>query len=211
MVYKQFCDRVLQLLDRYSVAGTAVAPSYNNQEDFITRLPGLYNDAITEISCSVRKIPALLTLTAADGEALGSLVRFSLPEDFYQFRTGDTFAVTSDGTQLHTNVYGVQGRKYLTVPAAELGEDGALTLTYYRYPNLLPAKPPANTELDNFPEAQDAAAFYAAAYLAIHDDPFLYASLYNKYEDKLAKMGPGVTVEMQPMDGAGAWCGLYEV
>lgn len=216
MTYKQLRDRVLQILDRYSVAGTRVPASYSNQEDYLNRIPGLFNDAITEISTTARKIPAVLTLSAAEGEALGSVARFSLPADFYQFRTGDTFLVAEDGTQLHTNVYGLQGRKYMTVPAAELGEAGALTVTYYRYPTLLPEKPETTAELDGLPEVQDAAAFYVAAFLAIHDDPFLYQALYNKYEDKLDKMGPGVSVEMQQTGVGfggccGPWMGVYEV
>ena len=215
MTYKEFQNRVLMLLDRYSVAGTRVAASYSNQEDYLLRIPGLYNDAIMEISTTALKIPAVLTLTAAEGEALGSLLRFSLPSDFFQFRTGDTFLVAEDGTQLHTNIYGLQGRKYLTVPAAELGDVGALAVTYYRYPTLLPEKPETTAELDGLPEAQDAATFYAAAFLSIHDDPFLYQALYNKYEDKLSKLGPGISAEVQWIgDGDCGYIanyGVYEV
>ena len=62
MTYKEFQNRVLMLLDRYSVAGTRVAASYSNQEDYLLRIPGLYNDAIIEISTTALKIPAVLTM-----------------------------------------------------------------------------------------------------------------------------------------------------
>ena len=100
-----------------------------------------------------------------------------------------------EGRTLHTNLYSIQGKKYLVIPREEQGD---YTITCYRYPDLLNEVPQDGDELDNQPETHYAIPFYVAAYLVIHDDPFLYATFYNKYEDKLAKMGPGVTAEVRP-------------
>ena len=42
--------------------------------------------------------------------------------------------------------------------------------------------------------------FYVAAFLVVHDDSFLFASFYNKFEDKLAKMSAGLSVEARSVD-----------
>ena len=213
MTYAQIQERVLKLLNRHSMAGSLIPTSYNNQQDYLNRIPSLVNDAMMEIATTARKIPAVLDLAELEGEDLGETRRYALPEDFYQFRTGDTLLRTRSGQTLHTNRYALQGRNYLLVPAAELAEGGRYEVGYYRYPALLPDKPAGDTELDNVPEAHDAAAFYTAAFLALHDDDFLFASLYNKYEDKLKKLGPGVSAEVHDLDEAAGMgnYGVYEV
>ena len=123
-------------------------------------------------------------------------MRYELPDDFYQLVSGSVVR-TLDGRTLHTNLYSTQGRKYLLVPASEAG---SYAVTYYRYPKLLGEKPDKDAELDNEVETHYAIPFYVAAHLAMHDDSFLYASLYNKYEDKLAKMGAGVHAEVRRAD-----------
>ena len=47
-----------------------------------------------------------------------------------------------------------------------------------------------------------AVAFYVASFLVAQDDSFLCSLFYNKYEDKLSKMGSGVTAEIRPVDDA---------
>lgn len=192
MTYGQVRDQILKLLNQYTVAGVPVAGSYNNQQDYLNRIPSLVNDAVMEIATTARKIPTLLKLNDLFSEDLGTQVRFVLPDDFYQFISGET-AVTREGVTLHTNQYSIQGRKCLLVPKDEVGD---YTVGYYRYPTLLPESPDEKLELDNEPETHFAVPFYVAAQLVIHDDSFLYASFYNKYEDKLAKMGPGITAEV---------------
>ena len=210
MNYGQFQDRVLQLVDQYSVAGVRVAATYNNQQDYLHKIPGLLNDALREICTTRRKLPAVLTLSAETGERLGETLRFRMPDNFFQFRTGDSFVSAEDGTPLHTNLYSLLGQRFLLVPAGELDEGRSYTVVYYRYPETLPEKPPRSAELDGPPEAQEAAVFYAAAFLAVRDDPFLYAALYNKYEDKLEKLSPGLSAEVVPPSTSGGNWGVYE-
>lgn len=200
MTFEQVQNQVLKLLNQYSVAGTLVAPAYNNQQDYLNRVASLANDAVMEIATTARKIPATLDLSTLTGENAGDWVRYELPDDFYQFKTGDTLLTTDDGRLLHTNRYTLSGKKYLLVPKREIEEGSSYTITYYRYPKLLSEKPAPTDELDNEPETHYAVPFYVAAFLVIHDDSFLFASFYNKFEDKLAKMSAGLSVEAHSVD-----------
>lgn len=200
MTFEQVQNQVLKLLNQYSVAGALVAPAYNNQQDYLNRVASLANDAVMEIATTARKIPATLDLSTLGSEDAGDWVRYELPEDFYQFKTGDTLLTTDDGHLLHTNRYTISGQKYLLVPKREIEEGSSYTITYYRYPRLLSDKPAPTDELDNAPETHYAVPFYVAAFLVIHDDSFLFASFYNKFEDKLAKMSAGLSVEARSVD-----------
>lgn len=200
MTFEQVQNQVLKLLNQYSVAGALVAPAYNNQQDYLNRVASLANDAVMEIATTARKIPATLDLSTLGSEDAGDWVRYELPEDFYQFKTGDTLLTTDDGHLLHTNRYTISGQKYLLVPKREIEEGSSYTITYYRYPRLLSDKPAPTDELDNAPETHYAVPFYVAAFLVIHDDNFLFASFYNKFEDKLAKMSAGLSVEARSVD-----------
>jgi len=196
MNYGQVRDQVLKLLNQYTVAGAMVDSSYNNQQDYLNRIPGLVNDAMLEIATTARKIPALLSLSDLPHEEIGDEVRYELPHDFYQFVSG-SIVCTREGKTLHTNCYSLQGRQMLLVPKDEAG---SYTIVYYRYPHLLSERPDDREELDNEPETHFSIPFYVAAFLVDHDDPFLCALFNNKYEDKLAKMNPGVIAEVKVTD-----------
>ena len=193
------------LLNQYSVAGQKVATSYNNQQDYLNRIPSLANDAMMEIATTQRKISAMFDLADLEGEDLGQMTRFLLPDDFFQFCTGDTQVVTNDGLVLHTNKYSTPGQDYLLIPNEELEDNRHYYITYYRYPTLLSEKPNDTDMLDNEPETHEAVAFYVAAFLVIHDDNFQFSAFYNKYEDKLSRFGQGYTVEYQPVSGNGVY------
>lgn len=200
MNYGQVRDQALKLINQYSVAGEKVALSYNNQEDYVLRIPGLVNDCMMEIATTARKIPATLILSYdLDYDFIGNYTRFQLPDDFYQFKTGDTLVTTAEGFTFHTNLYRIQGRNYLLIPSRELERGQTYTITYYRYPTMLPEKPADDAALDNVPETHYAIPYYVAAYLVIYDDAFQYASFYNKYEDRLQKMMPDISAEAHPV------------
>lgn len=169
--------------------------SYNNQQDYLNRIPGLVNDAVVEIATTARKIPMLVRLESLLHEETESEIRYELPGNFYQLMSGSVVQ-TREGKTLHTNQYALQGKKYLLVPKEEQGD---YTIVCYRYPELLGENPQDGDELDNEVETHYAVPFYVAAHLVIHDEPFLYQAFYNKYEDKLAKMGAGVTAEVRPV------------
>ena len=45
MKYGELRDQVLKLLNQYTVAGDPVAETYNNQADYLKRIPTFANDA----------------------------------------------------------------------------------------------------------------------------------------------------------------------
>lgn len=186
MTYGQVKNAALKLLNQYSMAGQLVADSYNNQQDYINRIPELVNDAMVEIANVGRKIPMMLELKNLAFEDLGNQVRYTLPHDFLQFKSGGVVK-TVDGRLLHTNVYMVQGGSYLVLPKEEAGD---YTIEYYRQPILLGDDPDDRIALDNDPLTHRAIPYYVAAFLVSHDEPFLYQTFYNKYEDLLARMRP---------------------
>ena len=192
MTYGQVRDQVLKLLNQYTMAGTPVPGSYNNQQDYLNRIPDLVDDAMMEIATTARKIPATLRLKELEGVEEGEQMRYQLPRDFYQLVSGSVVK-THQGHVLHTNQYTLQGKAWLLVPKEEAGD---YSFTYYRYPKLLGEHPGDDQELDNTPETHYAVPFYAAAFLVDHDDSFLCALFQNKYQDKLNKMGPGMTAEV---------------
>ena len=198
MNYGQVKDQVLKLLNQYTLAGAKVANSYNNQQDYIERIPALINDAMMEIATTTRKIPAVLELSNLPSVETGVQVRYELPDDFYQFVSGSV-VTTKEGAVLHTNCFAVQGKKTLIVPKSESGD---YTVEYYRYPVLLADKPDDKDKLDNEPETHFAVPFYVASFLVSHDEPFLCALFSNKYADKLAKMSAGVTTEARVVSDA---------
>ena len=195
MNYGQVRDATLKLLNQYTVAGERVAESYNNQDDYIKRIPTLVNDAMMEIATTTRKILSTLNLGELPQEEVNKhQVSYILPEDFYQLVSGSV-VTSEEGHILHTNQYTVLGRKCLIVPKKEAGNH---TISYYRYPTLLDEDPADTDALDNEPETHYAIPFYVAAYLVDHDDMSLAALFNNKYEDTLSKLSAGVYAETHP-------------
>ena len=203
MTYGWVQNQVLKLLNQYSIAGTGVPTTYNNQADFINRIPSLVNDAIMEIATTVKKIPASVELTSLYCDEVGEYKRYRLPQNFYQFQSGSIIR-TADGQRLHTNRYRIEGRDYVLIPKDEAGD---YTINYYRYPTLVPESASASTDpdkirLDNTEETHMAIPFYVASFLLADSDAFRCSLFYNKYEDKLAKMSEGISVEVTPVEDA---------
>ena len=62
MTLGQIADMSLQLINQYSVAGTKVAASYNNQQDYINRINYLVNDAQNIIATTTKRIFARMNI-----------------------------------------------------------------------------------------------------------------------------------------------------
>ena len=103
MNYGQVRDQVLKLLNQYSIAGAQVSPSYNNQQDYLNRIPGLVNDAVMEIATTARKIPALIRLDDLEHEEKGKEIWYELPEDFYQLVSGSVVQAREGVKDVYAN------------------------------------------------------------------------------------------------------------
>jgi hypothetical protein len=213
MTYGQVKTQVLRLLNQYSVAGEPLGSDYNNQADYIDRIPGLINDAMMEISTTVRKIEAEWVLDdprayTGDYTDLGDECSFAVPSDFFQLKSGDNLLL-KDGRLLRHRLFLYPGSRTVVVPKRILAYQPRIF--YYRYPDLLGENlEPATAAIENLvlcntEDVHRAIPYYVAGMLALHDDPFLASSLMNAYEDKLAKMQPKIAAEVAPVQDAYAF------
>lgn len=190
MTYGELRDRVLMLLNQYSVAGGKIQVTYNNQADYLARLPGAVNDALLYLATTARRLHASAAL--ADGERMGEWTVYALPDDCWQVCTGGVFRFASDGLE-RTNAFRLLGEGRIAVCG---GADG-WQLEYFRYPRLLPPDPEDGALVDCPAECLGAASCYAAAQLAGYDDTYLQSVLQNEFENRLSRLGelPGAARE----------------
>lgn len=191
MLYSEIKREVLGHINQYSVAGTPVAASYNNQSDYLNRIPVLVNEGLVNVRTFVKPDPVVYTLRG--GQQFGNMLRFELPNDFWSLRSGGVSVATSRGFH-KTNDYRLQGKKYILVPK----DSNTYMVEYYKYPDLLPLDKTLTDsfDLDEDIEVIQAATYYAAANLVMMEDEFAYASLYNDYESRLSRISPGITTEV---------------
>lgn len=191
MTYGALRDYALQLLDRYSVAGTTVASSYNNQADALARIPALTRDALYYLATSVCRLRTVAQLEHS--QKMQQWQVFDLPQDCYQMAGG--LIRLRGQTMERFREYRLVGGQQVWIPD---GEEGPFLVEYFRYPRAPLGE--ENEYLDCAPEAQSAAAFYVAAHLAMEDDGNLYAALYNEFERKLARLQPAPQTQWEAMD-----------
>lgn len=205
MKYAEIKRATLSHLNQYSIAGAPIASSYNNQADYLNRLPQFINEALVNIRTLVKPEPVVHPLVD-DAEEYGSMLRFELPEDFWSLKSGGV-TVIHEGKFRRTNNYRLQGKKYILIPKDAEGE---YTVEYYKYPPQLPQSPNDAYEIEEDLDVMQTATYYAAAQLVLHDDETVYAYLYNDYESRLARLNRGVTAEVHSVQDAYifgmGWC-----
>ena len=86
MLYSEIKRETLGHINQYSMAGSKVPASYNNQEDYLLRLPVLINEGVLNIRTLVKPEPVAFRLTS--GDDYGDMTRYELPEDFWSLKTG---------------------------------------------------------------------------------------------------------------------------
>ena len=189
MTYGEMKDLVLQLLNRYSVAGEQVQLQYNGQADAVARIPALTRDALYYITTTARRLRTVAEL--AEPEILGGMLAYDLPDDCYQMAAG-LVQVLPDGTVRRNHDYRQAGGRRVLLPKSA---EGKLLVEYFRYPAVPAGVPEDDDFLDCPPEAQTAVAYYVAAHLSMEDDRYLHGALYNEFEMKLARLQEGPMVE----------------
>lgn len=180
MTYAWARDFVLQLVNQYSVAGEEVQASYNNQADYIARIPKLLDSAQTLLATTVRKIRVTVPLTELFYTTEGAWKVYALPENCWQMMGGGLIRIRGDRIQ-RFHKYRMLGAKQIAVPATI---KDPMMLEYFRRPGLLGDNPEDGAELDNEPEVQMALPYYAAAHLVMQDNAFAYSALMNEFEDR---------------------------
>ena len=182
MTYGQMRDRILMLLNQYSIAGGKLRVTYNNQADYLVKIPGLVNDALVYLATTARRLRKTAALERVG--TLGNWQVFALPEDCWQVCSGGVFRL--DGGMERTNRWRLLGEDRIAAAGAANGE---WMLEYFRYPVLLREQPEEGDHIDCPPECLGSAAYYAASQLAAGDDADLQAALYNEFENRLSRLG----------------------
>ena len=184
MNYGDFKNRVLMLINQYTIAGNEIALSYNNQDDYVLRIPSLLDSCQRYLATTTKPIYAEFPLDWADAEEKEGFYIFTMPDDFYQL-IGRGIPTMKNGQFKMYHRYRWMGRKKLVIPCKDKGE---MTVHYHRYPVAVPADPADDFQLDNEPDAQEAAAYYVAANLVMYDNAFAYSALYNEFESRRQQM-----------------------
>lgn len=188
MNYGEVRDAALNLVHQETIAGEMIPPTYNNQQDYLNKIPSLINAAQMDIATTAKFIPEAVMLANLRYTEMGHNRVYTLPGNMWQRRGSGllvpTLSPLDDGAFYRRfNQVRMIGRDKLIVPS-KLPED--TILEYFRYPEQLSGNPSDTEEMDNVPEVHVILPYYVAAHLVITDDPFLYASFYNTYESRKA-------------------------
>lgn len=201
MKYKEIRDRSLQLLNQYSIAGSTIESSYNNQQDYLTRIPALVNDAMVYIATTAKRILATYDIVLADMFENHGMYEIPLPSDCYQISPRGFIRFIDGDIERCAPYRRVGSNLYLP-----LDSEGDYALEYYRYPQRLEDNPDDDDELDNRVDAQYAIPYYVAAHLALHDDPGARDVLMSEFETRLSRLCEEQYVEqVGVMDVYGGW------
>ncbi|MBP3634216.1 MAG: hypothetical protein J6J43_06555 [Oscillospiraceae bacterium] len=189
MTYGELKDFVLQLLNRYSIAGSTIDHSYNDQADIIGRIPALVRDGLHYMATTCRRLREVAPLSHP--EKVGAYLLYQLPDDCYQL-CGGLLHLQPDGDVTRYRRYRLVGGRQLLVPAQD---KGTFMVEYFRYPCVQGGIPADEDFLDCPPEAQTALAYYVAAHLAMEDNNYLHAALHNEFEMKMLRLQEGQLAE----------------
>lgn len=196
MTYGQIRDFTLKLINQYSIAGSPIPDSYNNQADYVLHIPQLLDDAQMYVATNQGRIRTVVPMTALDSHEEDGWTVYRLPEDCWQVCSSGLLRLHKGEVQRYHRYHQV-GDRSIMVPSSL---EGVLQLEYFRYPALLGADPSPEMELDNTPVAQMALPYYVAAHLVMHDDSFAYQALYNEFENKLSRLVEAPQAELSSVE-----------
>lgn len=191
MNYKWARDYVLQLIDQYSVAGNVTPETYNNQADYLARIPKLLNDAQVYVATTVGKIRAVENLENLSCDDNGKWLVYTMPGDFWQLCSGGLIRYDEDNELERCNLYHAIGANQIAVSKTVSGN---MSVEYYRLPRPLSEKPEDDELLDNTVPAQMTLPYYVAAHLVMYDNAYAYQALYNEFETRLARLAESPTI-----------------
>ncbi|MBQ9493796.1 MAG: hypothetical protein IJR54_08710 [Oscillibacter sp.] len=189
--YGDLKRRVLELINRYSVAGETISPAYNNQSDDILRIPGLINDALLRIRTEA--CPRVVTCSFSHdfGQRYGDRKAYILPDAFRGIKTGGVYRDTGSRFEPFGD-YRLLGERMILFP-----DDGATyVVEYYRAPECLPENPADGYDMSEEPEALTAACYYAAAMLIADRNEYRHTTLYNEFLRRMEGMVRQPTAEI---------------
>ena len=179
MTYREIKRRVLEHINRATIAGQEVSPAYNGQSDDLMRIPGLINEAVVSIRTLAR--PETGVFTPEEGESMYGMKKYDLPTDYRSMKGGGVYQV-KDGRLESFGGWRLFGSRAILLP------EGRFLVEYCRYPDLLPEDPEEDFDYVQDVEVLYAAIYYAAANLVMPEDEFVYSALMRDYENRFARM-----------------------
>lgn len=208
MRYGQVRDKSLKLINQKSLAGADIARTYNNQADYLRRIPDLVDDAQNIIaSLAYRPIQANCELRLEQTRDRLGMPTYRLPEDLLDIRPGGLLVVEDNQKPMRYDTgWARTDETHIILPKKTKDFKGRVFLEYYRRPrsvldcneecccedtctckdeNLSSDEPLDCAFLDNSPETHSAIPYYVAAHLVLNEDAFVYSSLYNEWVSRL--------------------------
>ena len=199
MDYGSYRKLVLQHIDQYSVAGTVIPDTYNNQKDDTGRIPGLTNVALRQIATQTQPILATIDPNAPEFTGRTDMgngwTKVEMPQDFWKVTGQGMPRFTGNGAFSRTMDYVFFSDRELLFRNEDMP---GMRITYYRYPRQCHGN--AEEILDCSDAAADAASFYVAAELVRDDDAFAYQALHNEFESLLSRLQKPMTAEFIPVN-----------
>jgi len=183
MTYGYCRDAALKLLNQYSIGGSVIAPSYNNQCDYFKRMPELINDAVLLVALTAAPLEAAFAPSSTTALG-GGWVCFALPEDCVRLTGRGLTRATAAGLEL-VGDYRRLGPRRLALRSELLA---GLSVAYVRAPTKIAYDSPEDTALDLPDWAASPVPYYVAAHLAAGEDSFLYAALLGRFEELLERL-----------------------
>lgn len=196
MNYKQARDITLQLINHYTAAGQRIPDTYNNQADYLKRIPALLNDAAMQAATTTAPIREVDDLRNLRCDENGAWRVYTLPENCWQMASGGLVHY-ADEEFCRFHRYHPVGANKIAVPRDLRGE---VQVEYFRYPRLLAADAKDEDELDNTLAVQMALPYYAAAQLVMQDDAFAFSALSNEFEARLARLAERPHTDLNIVD-----------
>ena len=185
MNYGQIRDRALQLIDQYSIAGQTVALSYNNQADYVKKIPGLVNDCLELLFTTYRRVRTSAALPTLSRVKFGDVTAYILPDDFWQMSGAGLVTFDERGHLVRWRRYHMMEEKMFVLDGPP---PQPLMVEYYRHPRLLEGSPKDDEVLDGPIEAHMTIPYYVAAHLVLLDNSYAYAALYNEFEARAMRL-----------------------
>lgn len=196
MDYRKARDITLQLINQYTAAGQRIPDTYNNQADYLKRIPALLNDAAMQAATTTAPIRELDDLRNLRCDENGAWKVYTMPDDCWQICSGGLIQYDDEEFRRFHGYHPVGANK-IAVPRDLRGE---VQVEYFRYPRLLAADPKDEDELDNTPAVQMALPYYAAAQLVMQDDAFAFSALSNEFEARLARLAERPHTDLNVVD-----------
>ena len=186
---------VFQLLNQYSIAGTIVPLSYNDQADDNNRMVNLINDAQMTIATTSRPIEERYTIDVPEKpiNERTKEIEFEMPDDFI-YAIGVYFKPNLEDNRwrrmpertIDMDGYKWLGHRTFLIPDRP---SGTWMIEYARYPQRYTNTTSESTVLDNEPDTHEAIPYYVASMIFIDENPYAYAALHNVWETKLTRLG----------------------